>query len=258
MPSGSGWARSRRPSAAPRASTATRPICPAASSALAATHAPVVDPGRNSLSRYCRSSSEDARRTIDRLHADRVLAQIGRPGLVRDIAARLTADFARNLDRRLSGAATGNVARGRTERNYTCYRLFCARGSRAGLVVSRPTRTERHERIDVPRMRSGEFSTADGLKGKIGEQHDTDIRIVPSISLAAASWVAPPMLKRSRSASTNRSRAHSRLPAPTSSTAQKSPPTRSTPKAACSARRSNSSSKITSRIRRKPPRSPRN
>jgi carbon-monoxide dehydrogenase small subunit len=33
------------------------------------------------------------------------LAQFGRPGLVRDIAARLTADFARNIEARLSGAA---------------------------------------------------------------------------------------------------------------------------------------------------------
>ena len=34
-----------------------------------------------------------------------VLAQIARPGLVRDLAARLTEQFARNLERRLSGAA---------------------------------------------------------------------------------------------------------------------------------------------------------
>ena len=32
-----------------------------------------------------------------------MLAQIARDGLVRDLAARLTADFARNLDRYLSG-----------------------------------------------------------------------------------------------------------------------------------------------------------
>ena len=34
-----------------------------------------------------------------------ILAQIAREGLVRDLANRLTADFARNLERRLSGAA---------------------------------------------------------------------------------------------------------------------------------------------------------
>jgi carbon-monoxide dehydrogenase small subunit len=34
-----------------------------------------------------------------------MLAQIAREGLVRDLAARLTADFARNLDRHLSGVA---------------------------------------------------------------------------------------------------------------------------------------------------------
>ena len=35
-----------------------------------------------------------------------MLAQIGRSGLIRDLAARLIADFAANLDRRLSGSAT--------------------------------------------------------------------------------------------------------------------------------------------------------
>ena len=35
-----------------------------------------------------------------------LLAQIGRSGLVRDLAARLVADFASNLDRRLSGGAS--------------------------------------------------------------------------------------------------------------------------------------------------------
>jgi carbon-monoxide dehydrogenase small subunit len=33
-----------------------------------------------------------------------MLAQVGRPGLVRDLAARLIAEFAGNLDRQLSGA----------------------------------------------------------------------------------------------------------------------------------------------------------
>ena len=39
-----------------------------------------------------------------------MLAQIGRPGLVRDLAARLIAEFAGNLDRRLSGTSTGDIA----------------------------------------------------------------------------------------------------------------------------------------------------
>jgi len=34
-----------------------------------------------------------------------MLAQVGRPGLVRDLAARLIAEFAGNLDRRLSGTS---------------------------------------------------------------------------------------------------------------------------------------------------------
>jgi carbon-monoxide dehydrogenase small subunit len=41
-----------------------------------------------------------------------MLAQIAREGLVRDLAARLTADFARNLDRHLSGAPVDQVVSG--------------------------------------------------------------------------------------------------------------------------------------------------
>jgi aerobic carbon-monoxide dehydrogenase small subunit len=39
-----------------------------------------------------------------------LLAQIARPGLVRDLAARLTTDFARNLERRLAGVAPDGPA----------------------------------------------------------------------------------------------------------------------------------------------------
>jgi carbon-monoxide dehydrogenase small subunit len=39
-----------------------------------------------------------------------VLAQIARPGLVRDLAARLIAEFARNLERRLAGVAPDGSA----------------------------------------------------------------------------------------------------------------------------------------------------
>ncbi|WP_108514012.1 xanthine dehydrogenase family Fe-S subunit [Bradyrhizobium algeriense] len=38
-----------------------------------------------------------------------MLAQVGRPGLVRDLAARLISEFAGNLDRRLSGASPGDA-----------------------------------------------------------------------------------------------------------------------------------------------------
>jgi carbon-monoxide dehydrogenase small subunit len=40
------------------------------------------------------------------------LAQFGRPGLVRDLAGRLTAEFARNLDARLSGKAAAEPSAG--------------------------------------------------------------------------------------------------------------------------------------------------
>jgi carbon-monoxide dehydrogenase small subunit len=39
-----------------------------------------------------------------------MLAQVGRPGLVRDLARRLVADFADNLDRHMSGASPAEVA----------------------------------------------------------------------------------------------------------------------------------------------------
>ncbi len=39
-----------------------------------------------------------------------LLAQVGRPGLVRDLAARLVGEFSANLDRRLSGASVGDAA----------------------------------------------------------------------------------------------------------------------------------------------------
>jgi hypothetical protein len=40
-----------------------------------------------------------------------MLAQIAREALVRDLATRLTADFARNLDRQLSGATRGELSK---------------------------------------------------------------------------------------------------------------------------------------------------
>ena len=41
-----------------------------------------------------------------------LLAQVGRPGLVRDLAARLIAEFAVNLDRRMSDRSIGDVVGG--------------------------------------------------------------------------------------------------------------------------------------------------
>jgi carbon-monoxide dehydrogenase small subunit len=41
-----------------------------------------------------------------------VLAQFARPGLVRDLAERMTAEFARNLERTLAGASSGDQAPG--------------------------------------------------------------------------------------------------------------------------------------------------
>jgi carbon-monoxide dehydrogenase small subunit len=58
-----------------------------------------------------------------------MLAQIAREGVVRDLAARLTRDFARNLDRQLSGAALAEPAG--TERELNGMSLL------AGLVGAR-------------------------------------------------------------------------------------------------------------------------
>src|SRR5258707_12978407 len=46
-----------------------------------------------------------------------MLAQIARDGLVRDLAARLTSDFARNLDRHLSGVGQDGAAEGSQDLN---------------------------------------------------------------------------------------------------------------------------------------------
>jgi aerobic carbon-monoxide dehydrogenase small subunit len=46
-----------------------------------------------------------------------MLAQVGRPGLVRDLAARLISEFANNLDRRLSGLPRSDPAAAPAELN---------------------------------------------------------------------------------------------------------------------------------------------
>jgi carbon-monoxide dehydrogenase small subunit len=46
-----------------------------------------------------------------------MLAQVGRPGLVRDLAVRLIAEFARNLDRRLSGTSPDDAVAAPAELN---------------------------------------------------------------------------------------------------------------------------------------------
>ena len=46
-----------------------------------------------------------------------ILAQVGRPGLVRDLAARLIAEFAGNLDRRLAGISPDDTVASPVELN---------------------------------------------------------------------------------------------------------------------------------------------
>jgi carbon-monoxide dehydrogenase small subunit len=57
-----------------------------------------------------------------------ILAQIARDGLVRDLAARLTADFARNLDRHLSGVPVDATAEGSQNLNGVSILIGLLRG----------------------------------------------------------------------------------------------------------------------------------
>ena len=70
-----------------------------------------------------------------------MLAQVGRAGLVRDLAARLIAEFAGDLDGRLSGASAADSAPA-VEWNGPVFRSLRA-GTRGGLVISGRTKTER-------------------------------------------------------------------------------------------------------------------
>ena len=92
-----------------------------------------------------------------------MLAQVGRPGLVRDLAARLIAEFAGNLDRRLSGDVDRRRRAGRAERNVAGVGLL--RDAGCALVWSFLVGQGRSGMRDrrSARLRSGEVWTADGL-----------------------------------------------------------------------------------------------
>jgi carbon-monoxide dehydrogenase small subunit len=59
-----------------------------------------------------------------------MLAQVGRPGLVRDLAARLIAEFAGNLDRRLSGTSHGGATVAELNGMALVFSLLRARAAR--------------------------------------------------------------------------------------------------------------------------------
>ena len=66
-----------------------------------------------------------------------MLAQVGRPGLVRDLATRLIAEFAGNLDRRLSGTSPGDAAAAELNGMALVFSLLRARVTRwVGRFVS--------------------------------------------------------------------------------------------------------------------------
>ena len=107
--SASSSAQFRRIFAAPRGSSAIPQRCPAGSSASATISAAAPPPKAKSAIVWCRSTTEPATRVeLSIGYSLRgMLAQIAREGLVRDLAARLTADFARNLELHISGAQPG-------------------------------------------------------------------------------------------------------------------------------------------------------
>jgi carbon-monoxide dehydrogenase small subunit len=61
-----------------------------------------------------------------------MLAQVGRPGLVRDLAARLIAEFAGNLDRRLSGTSPGDATAAELNGMALAFRSFARAGRALG------------------------------------------------------------------------------------------------------------------------------
>ncbi len=183
----------------------------------------------------------DRRRTVDRLHADGMLAQVGRPGLVRDLARRLVADFAGKS----RPPDVGCIARGARSRRSSAAcrssRLWGAPGSRACFGRSLPDEAGRDDGSACPRIaeRRSLQCHKDQQRGIWRDDMTRALGLVPA-SRAGDGLVRRQRHGRrpSRSASTSRSPALSQRPAPTSSTAPRSPPTRSTPRAAFSARRS--------------------
>jgi aerobic carbon-monoxide dehydrogenase small subunit len=59
-----------------------------------------------------------------------MLAQVGRPGLVRDLAARLIAEFAANLDHRMSGTSPGDAVATELNGSSLVFDLLRARAAR--------------------------------------------------------------------------------------------------------------------------------
>ena len=82
-----------------------------------------------------------------------MLAQVGRPGLVRDLAARLIAEFAGNLDRRLSGASPVDTAAAELNGMALAFSLLRARVAR--LVWSFLVRQGRSDVMDRFSARCG-------------------------------------------------------------------------------------------------------
>jgi len=100
-----------RRSQASRVSNAAQAICPAASLASATIGVAGPRPKANSLSAGAdRTGCGNAHRSFYWLYGHGNAGAVRKAGLVQDLAARLIAEFAGNLDRRLSGTTPVDVA----------------------------------------------------------------------------------------------------------------------------------------------------
>jgi carbon-monoxide dehydrogenase small subunit len=75
-----------------------------------------------------------------------LLAQMAREGLVREVVARMTADFAGNLDRLLSGTAPRSATESAAELNGLSLLAGVLR-RRAGKILRRLRRRQRRDEI---------------------------------------------------------------------------------------------------------------
>ena len=100
---------------------------------------PVRDPGAKSAIGWCRSSRGRASISPSDTRLQECWREVGRPGLVRDLAGAVDREFAGNLDRRLSGVhRPAEAAPAELNGWRLAFSVFCARRLRVGLVVSRP------------------------------------------------------------------------------------------------------------------------
>jgi len=149
-----------------------------------------------------------------------MLAQFGRPGLVQDLAARLIAEFAGQSRSPPVGTTPVDVAPVELSGMSLVSGLLRTRVVR-GLVVSRPTRTERRDGSMFPRGAERRVLDCGWINSVRLENHMTrTFRIVPAIALAAAFLGGAADAQTIKIGVNEPLTAHSPLLVPTSSTRQ--------------------------------------